>query len=139
MANRFAILAAGAALAFLTGCSSFPNFPGTGGRAPDQGSLPAADIPAYATGDTFVFDQDGAITQERVVAVSPDRVTWTDDESDSSVIWTRDPYIVTPPLNWSASNHRQPGTAVPAARGQQGRLRGTRLKRDAAGRLAGRA
>lgn len=102
MANRFAILAGGAALALLTGCSSFPNFPGTGGRAPDQGSLPAADIPAYATGDTFVFDQDGAITQERVVAVSPDRVTWTDDESDSSVIWTRDPYIVTPPLNWSA-------------------------------------
>jgi hypothetical protein len=102
MANRFAILAGGAALALLTGCSSFPNFPGTGRSAPDQGSLPAADVPAYATGDTFVFDQDGAITQERVVAVSPDRVTWTDDESDSSVIWTRDPYIVTPPLNWSA-------------------------------------
>lgn len=102
MANRFAILAGSAALALLTGCSNLPSLSSSGGTAPDQGSLPAADIPAYATGDTFVFDQDGAITQERVVAVSPDRVTWTDDESDSSVIWTRDPYIVTPPLNWSA-------------------------------------
>lgn len=102
MANRFSILAGGAALILLSGCSNFSGFSGNAGSAPDQGSLPAADIPAYATGDTFVFDQDGAITQERVVAVSPDRVTWTDDESDSSVIWTRDPYIVTPPLNWSA-------------------------------------
>jgi cell division septation protein DedD len=109
MARSFSILASVAAVMTLSACSNFGSFPtfgfdfGGGSSEPAQvGALPPAEIPAYAQGDIFIYDQDGAITQERVVSVSPDRITWTDDESDSSVIWTRDPYIVTPPLNWSA-------------------------------------
>lgn len=106
MARPFSILASVAAVMTLSACSNFDSFPtfgfGSSSTPAQLGALPPAEIPAYAQGDIFIYDQDGAITQERVVSVSPDRITWTDDESDSSVIWTRDPYIVTPPLNWSA-------------------------------------
>jgi len=88
----------------LSACSSFPDFDFAGQGSPatsasDRAALPQAQVPVYAAGDVYTYDEDGTTVQERVVSVSPDRVVWRDQ--DTGVIWTRDPYVVTPPLNWS--------------------------------------
>lgn len=65
---------------------------------PPAAALPPAPPPVYAPGDSFVFDDNGVVTQEQVVSVSPDRIVWT---NDSGLIWTKDTSVVTPQLSWS--------------------------------------
>lgn len=81
----------------LAGCSSGSSTaPGTIHSDP-QGLAPAP-APIYAPGDSFVYDDAGVVTTERVVSTSPDRVVWTNDKG---LIWTKDTAVVTPPLMWS--------------------------------------
>ena len=99
MAQGRSLIAAVIGAAALAGCSSMPSF--TGG---DSGSTPAAHglapapAPIYSPGDSFVYDDNGTVTTERVVSTSPDRVVWTNDKG---LIWTKDTAVVTPPLMWS--------------------------------------
>ena len=95
----------GLVIASLAGCSdfSFPRF-GSGGSGKSAAEkkammLPPAPAPIYEPGDTFVYDENGNVSQEQVVAVTPDRVTWTNDKG---LIWTAAPDMVTPALSWSS-------------------------------------
>ncbi|HEY9566500.1 MAG TPA: hypothetical protein VIR38_00300, partial [Thalassobaculum sp.] len=95
MAHHRLVIAAVIGALALTGCSSAS----TTSRAPAGAAGPApAPAPLYAPGDSFVYDDGGTITTERVVSTSPDRVVWT---NDSGLIWTKDTAVVTPPLMWS--------------------------------------
>ncbi len=96
MAHRRSLIAVAVGVLALAGCSSGSTLPPPGARAA-QGLAPAP-APLYAPGDTFVYDDGGTVTTERVVSKSPDRVVWT---NDSGLIWTKDPNVVTPPLMWS--------------------------------------
>lgn len=103
-----------AALAAITatilgGCSmesfELPSIGGEGttaapGTAQKAAELPPAPQPIYAANDTYVFNQGGALVQEKVVSVSPDRAVWT---NDSGLIWTTGLDVITPPLSWSSN------------------------------------
>lgn len=95
MAQRRSLIAAVIGALALAGCSSGQS--PTGASSTAQGLAPAP-APIYSPGDTFVYDDGGAVTTERVVSTSPDRVVWT---NDGGLIWTKDTAVVTPPLMWS--------------------------------------
>lgn len=99
MAQGRSLIAAVIGAAALAGCSSMPSLSGGGsGSSPAAHGLAPAPAPIYSPGDTFVYDDSGTVTTERVVSTSPDRVVWTNDQG---LIWTKDTAVVTPPLMWS--------------------------------------
>jgi len=99
MAQGRSLIAAVIGAVALAGCSSMPSFTGgeSGSKPPANGLAPAP-APIYSPGDSFVYDDNGTVTTERVVSTSPDRVVWTNDKG---LIWTKDTAVVTPPLMWS--------------------------------------
>ncbi|MGB1008037.1 MAG: hypothetical protein ACPGVX_12735, partial [Thalassobaculaceae bacterium] len=73
---------------------------GGGGDTLDQAAqMPEAEPPKYVPEDAYVFRENGALTEEKVVSISPDRVVWTNDRG---LIWTTSRDLVTPPISWSA-------------------------------------
>lgn len=97
MALRRSLTAAVIGVLALAGCSTMSSLTGSEPRPSVQGLAPAP-APIYSPGDSFVYDDGGTITTERVVSTSPDRVVWT---NDGGLIWTKDSAVVTPPLMWS--------------------------------------
>jgi hypothetical protein len=61
--------------------------------------LPPAPRPLHATGDTFLYSDDGILVQEQVVSATPGRVTWSNDQG---MIWTTSNDLITPQLSWSS-------------------------------------
>ena len=66
MAYRRSLIAAAVGVLALAGCSSGSSLPPPGARVA-QGLAPAP-APLYAPGDTFVYDDGGTVTTERVVS-----------------------------------------------------------------------
>lgn len=97
MAHHRLLIAAVIGALALAGCSSASTTSQAPGGAARSGPAPAP-APLYAPGDSFVYDDGGTVTTERVVSTSPDRVVWT---NDAGLIWTKDTAVVTPPLMWS--------------------------------------
>lgn len=97
MAHHRLLLAAVIGAFALAGCSGVSTTSPAPGAATRSGPAPAP-APLYAPGDSFVYDDGGTVTTERVVSTSPDRVVWT---NDAGLIWTKDTAVVTPPLMWS--------------------------------------
>ena len=61
--------------------------------------LSPAPAPIYAVGDIFVYSNHGTVVQEKVVNITADRVTWTNDKG---MIWTTSNLVITPLLSWSS-------------------------------------
>lgn len=97
MAHHRLLIAAVIGALALAGCSGASTTAPPPGAASRSGPAPAP-APLYAPGDSFVYDDGGTVTTERVVSTSPDRVVWT---NDGGLIWTKDTAVVTPPLMWS--------------------------------------
>ena len=87
----------------LAGCAlegfSLRALGGGGDTLNKAAQMPEAEPPKYMPEDAFVYRENGVLTEEKVVSISPDRVVWTNDRG---LIWTTSRDLVTPPISWSA-------------------------------------
>ena len=72
---------------------------GAGDTLNKAAQMPEAEPPKYMPEDAFIYRENGVLTEEKVVSISPDRVVWTNDRG---LIWTTSRDLVTPPISWSA-------------------------------------